>query len=87
MRKNIVMRKSALIYVSTKEFYGESNTLFIRSTVHNYSSYNLSIEEEKALSFGLDQHIPHYFKPQKFTHGIRIFLQEYHKRYFALVRG
>ena len=31
--------------------YGESNTLFIRSTAHNYSSYNLPIEEEKASSF------------------------------------
>ena len=41
-----------------KKLYGESNTLFIRSTVYNYSSYNLSIEEERALSFGLDQHIP-----------------------------
>ena len=41
-----------------RKLYGESNTLFIRSTVHNYSSYNLSTKEEKALSFGLDQHIP-----------------------------
>ena len=40
-----------------RKLYGESNTLFIRSTVDNYSSYNLSIEEDKALSFGLDQHI------------------------------
>ena len=40
------------------KFYGESNTLFIRSTVHNYSSYNLSIEEHKALWCGLDQHNP-----------------------------
>ena len=31
---------------------------FIRHTVHNYSSYVLSKEEEKALSFGLDEHIP-----------------------------
>ena len=41
-----------------RKLYGKSNTLFIGSTVHNYSSYNLTIEEEKALSFGLDQHIP-----------------------------
>ena len=43
-----------------RKLYDESNTLFIRSTVHNYSSYsyNLSIEEGKALSLGLDQHIP-----------------------------
>ena len=38
--------------------YGESNTLFICNIVHNYSSYNLSIQEDKVLSFGLDQHIP-----------------------------
>ena len=37
-----------------RKLYGKSNTLFIGSTVHNYSSYNLTIEEEKALSFGLD---------------------------------
>ena len=41
-----------------RKLYGESNTLFIRSIVQNYSSYNLSVEEEKPLSFGLDQHIP-----------------------------
>ena len=41
-----------------RKLYGESNTLFIRSTVHKYLSYNLSIGEDKALSFGLDQHIP-----------------------------
>ena len=41
-----------------RNVYGERNTLFTRSTVHNCSSYNLSIEEEKAQSFGLDQHIP-----------------------------
>ena len=41
-----------------RKLYDKSNTLFIRSTVHNYSSYNLSIDEEKALPFGLDQHIP-----------------------------
>ena len=41
-----------------RKLYGESNTRFICRTVHNYSSYNLPIEEEKASSFGLDQHIP-----------------------------
>ena len=41
-----------------RKVYGERNTLFTRSTVHNCSSYNLSIEEEKVLSFGLEQHIP-----------------------------
>ena len=44
--------------VSTKERFMAKVILFIGSTVHNYSSYNLSVEEEKALSFGLDQHIP-----------------------------
>ena len=52
------MKKSSLIYVSIKEISGESNTLFILSTVHSYSLYNLSIEEEKTLLFGLDQYIP-----------------------------
>ena len=30
----------------------------IRNTVHNFSNYSLSNEECKALSFGLDYHIP-----------------------------
>ena len=31
---------------------------FVRNSVHNFSSYQLTPEESKALSFGLDQHIP-----------------------------
>ena len=30
----------------------------IRNIVHNFSNYSLSNEEYKALSFGLDYHIP-----------------------------
>ena len=41
-----------------RKLYDQSNTLFPRSTAYNYSSYNFSIEEEEALSFGLYQHIP-----------------------------
>ena len=51
-------KKLVNLHYHKRKLYGESNTLFIRSTVHNYSSYNLSIEEGKALWFGLDQHTP-----------------------------
>ena len=34
----------------------------------------LSIEEEKVLSFGLNQHIPTTLNRKQSTHGIRIFL-------------
>ena len=33
-------------------------TSFIKQTAHNYSSYNLSREEEKALSLRLHEQIP-----------------------------
>ena len=37
---------------------GENSAIFIRQTFHNFSSYHLTMEEEKALSFDLDEHIP-----------------------------
>ena len=37
--------------------FGE-NIKYICHTVHNFSSYQLSFNEEEALSFGLDEHIP-----------------------------
>ena len=34
------------------------NIKYIRHTMHNFSSYQLSSNEEEALSFGLDEHVP-----------------------------
>ena len=34
------------------------NIKYIRHKMHNFSSYQLSSNEEEALSFGLDEHIP-----------------------------
>ena len=31
---------------------------FVKQSIHNFSSYQLTAEEQVALSFGLDQHIP-----------------------------
>ena len=33
-------------------------TTYVKNTVHNFSSYQLSNEELTALSYGLDHHIP-----------------------------
>ena len=32
--------------------------MFVKNTVHNFSSHSLTREEQVALSFGLEQHIP-----------------------------
>ena len=32
--------------------------MFVKNTLHNFSSYSLTREEQVALSFGLEQHIP-----------------------------
>ena len=45
------------------KLYGKSNYKFIRSTVHNFSSYNLSIEESPIV-WVRSTH-PNYFKPQQ----------------------
>ena len=37
--------------------FGE-NIKYIRHTVHNFSSHQLSSKEEEVLQFGLDEHIP-----------------------------
>ena len=35
-----------------------SKPVLLKSTVHNFSSHNLTQEEHKTLSYGLDHHIP-----------------------------
>ena len=36
----------------------ENPLIFICQRLHNFPSYHLTIEEEKPLSFGLNEHIP-----------------------------
>ena len=51
------IKKLSQLLNQTKLASGESPAIFIRQTVHNVSSYHLTTEEEKVLSFGLDEHI------------------------------
>ena len=46
------------LHNQTKLASGEYPAIFVRQTVHNFSSYHLTTVEEKALSFGLAEHIP-----------------------------
>ena len=45
----------------------------IENIIHNFSSFKLSSEEEFALSFSLDQHIPHKFSKTKIQIEFEIF--------------
>ena len=58
-----------------QKHFGDNDNKFIRTTVHNYSSYHLSKEEEKALSFGLDQHIPTSFIKTIYKQSSSLFYQ------------
>ena len=46
---------------SEKRQFNKPKRRVIESIIHNFSSYKLSPEEEYALSFSLDQHIPDKF--------------------------
>ena len=46
---------------SEKRQFNKPKRRAIESIIHNFSSYKLSPEEEYALSFSLDQHIPDKF--------------------------
>ena len=50
--------------------FGE-NIKYIRHTVHNFSSYQLSSKEEEALSFGLDEHIPSVCNRNKLSQNLK----------------
>ena len=52
------IKKLSKLRNQTNSVSGKNTAIFIRQTVHNFSSYHLTMEEEKVLSFGLDEHIP-----------------------------
>ena len=50
---------------SEKRQFDKPKRRVIENIIHNFSSYKLSSEEEYALSFNLDQHIPDKFNKNK----------------------
>ena len=58
LKSNVVskrhIKKLSKLRTLTKLTTGDSPAIFIYQTVHNFSSYHLTTEEEKALSFGFD---------------------------------
>ena len=63
LKSNLVsqrhVNKLSKLHNQTKLAFGENPAIFIRQKVHNFSWYHLTLEEEeKALSVGLDEHIP-----------------------------
>ena len=58
LSKVLKRHKKKLMVLRSK--YGEKNNskLQLQNTISNYSSYTLTIAEENALRYGLDQHIP-----------------------------
>ena len=54
--------------------FGE-NIKYIRHTVHNFSSYQLSSKEKEALSFGLDEYIPSVCNWNKLFREFEMFYQ------------
>ena len=43
---------------SEQQKYGKAKCCIVKNTIHNFSSYKVTPEEEQALSFSLDDHIP-----------------------------
>ena len=62
LKSNIVsqrhINKLSKLHNQKKLAYGENPAIFIRQKVHNFSCYHLTMEEKRALSFGLNEHIP-----------------------------
>jgi len=63
-----------------KHYFEHSYQNYLKHTVHNWSSYQLSDLETKALSFGLDQHIPQNNNENKIE-------QEFERFYHDLIRS
>ena len=53
----------------------ENSAIFICQTVYNFSLYHLTTEEEKALYFGLNEHIPTGLNHNKLFTEFEIFYQ------------
>ena len=58
---------------SSEEF--ETNEQFIEKTIHNFSSYTLSNDENITLSKGLDQHVPSKLKSNDIQTQFEMFFQ------------
>ena len=69
------IKKLSKLRNQTKLAFGENPAIYIRQTVHNFSSCHLKTEEEKALSFGLDEHIPTGLNRDKLFTEFEIFYQ------------
>ena len=69
------IKKLSKLCNQTKLASGENPAIYIPQTVHNFSSYHLTMEEEKALSFGLDEHIPTSLNRNKLFTEFEIFHQ------------
>ena len=60
--KSIVKRHECKLIKFTRQYHTQSETSHMKVNkhiIHNFSSYVLSPEEIRALSFGLDQHVPY----------------------------
>ena len=53
----------------------KSMTTYVKNTVHNFSSYQLTTEEYTALSYGLDRHIPCKFSSNRIRTEFEQFYQ------------
>ena len=67
-------KKLVKLWKGKRLTFGE-NIKYIRQTVHNFSSYQLSSKEEEALPFGLDEHIPSVCNRNKLFTEFEIFYQ------------
>ena len=63
----------------------KSMTTYVKNTVHNFSSYQLTTEEYTALSNGLDRHIPCKFSSNS-TYWVWTVSSKYFKRYITDTR-
>ena len=79
LKSNVVsqhhIRKPSKLRNQTKLASDENPAIFICQTVHNFLSYHLTKEEEKALSFGFDKHIPTGLNRNKLFTGFKRFYQ------------
>ena len=79
LKSNVVserhIKKLSKLRNQTNSASVENSAIFTRQTVHNFSSYHLTMEEEKALSFGLDEQIPTGLNRNKLFTEFEIFNQ------------
>ena len=69
------IKKLSKLRNETKLTSGQNPAIYIRQTVHNFSSFHLTTEEEKALSLCLNEHIPTSLNRNKLFIEFEIFYQ------------